>query len=234
MYLHSLTGCAAPLWRPDGEPHIRLKPTLTLFPLRTFAAMATLPPAPMPTRAGSFRQHLREPRIKDGTGAFSQTAHHGQVTYTVTTCNTEPFSIKFIVPTTTPPSSRNLVRLQNAQSVLMAAFFWAVIYRGTGVNRTDSSQRIAIQHIVIETKEHTLGNPTPTSCQRSIVIGVCTGLSFSPCPSPHPHTNTARLDPHNTQQITQNESQFHNNPPAFDARRRLPQHPQGTQLQLAL
>ena len=121
MYLHSLTGCAAPLWRPDGEPHIRLKPTLTLFPLRTFAAMATLPPAPMPTRAGSFRQHLREPRIKDGTGAFSQTAHHGQVTYTVTTCNTEPFSSSSI-PQTTPPFSRKLVRLLNAQSMLMAAF----------------------------------------------------------------------------------------------------------------
>ena len=214
------------------KPHIRLSPTLTPFPLRTFAATATLPPAPMPTRAGSFRQHRREPRIKDDTGAFSRTAHHGQVTYTVTT-NTAPFSSSSI-PQTTPSFSRNLVRLYNAQSMLMAAFLLGGDIKGNWrQSNRQFTKDINTTHM-IETKEHTLGNPTPTSCQRSIVIGVCTGLSFSPCPSPHPHTNTARLDPHNKQQITQNESQFHNNPPAFDARRRLPQHPQGTQLQLAL
>ena len=127
--------------------------------------------------------------------------------------------------------TRNLVSLRNAQ-FLLVAFCWAVTYRrGTGVSIRQFTKDIHTK-LPPETKCHTLGNPTPSSYQRSNVIGVCTDFLFSPCPSPRPTTQQPRLDPHNIQNAKRIDIQH--DPPAFDARRRLPQNPQGTQLQLAL
>ena len=148
------------------KPHIRLLPTLTPFPLRTFAAMAALPPAPMPTRAGSFRQHLREPRTNDGMGVLSSSGASWSSKPTLSQITLSHFSSSSSLHIRQRHLTRNLVSLHNAQFSLVA-FFWAVTYRrGTGVSTRQFTKDIHTK-LLPETEYHTLGNPTPSSYQRS-------------------------------------------------------------------
>ena len=115
------------------------------------------------------------------------------------------------------------VSLQNAWRTRAVPSLWAMAHnRETGVS--DRQFTMATHTIpMMETTGHALDNPTSTSSQRSNVIGVCIGLLFSPCPSQHPHTQTARLNPqqkHNAKQI-----EYQHDPPAATARRKLHPNP---------